>query len=123
MASKILNEAKQAVDEGNLIGSDSELLQFQVLLPKLFDCRGIGEGFANIINTIQIGISNLKGEPLNAAQVNVIWRTVRQLNVGPFISFESSLDFLEDLEATGISVQSKFVSEWLSETSSFGAHG
>src|SRR5258707_810774 len=71
-ASGILDSARQAVHEGNPLESDNQFLQFQALLPKLFECRTIGEGFANIINAIQIGIANLNGQPLDAVQLNAV---------------------------------------------------
>ena len=119
-ACEILSEARRAVEEGDQMGCQAEVLEFEQLLQPLFECRAIGEGFANVINTITFGISNLAGAPLNKAQVGALWRVMRGLFTGPFLSFEDSLGIVQDLEKVGLNLNSEFVSEWASESSTIG---
>jgi len=57
-------EALESFRNGDIIGSDNAIMQLHALLPELFCCRDIGEGFGALINAIYYALANRKGEPL-----------------------------------------------------------
>jgi hypothetical protein len=119
-ATEALSEARDAIQTGDRIAMASEMMTFEGLLSPLFECRQIGEGFANIINVIHLGAANLQGAPYSEEQVNTLWRVIRALSVGPFVSFSDSLVTVRELEKVGLSFKSAFFDEWVSETSTVG---
>ena len=119
-ASDVLSAARLALVEEDKIACDSEVILFEQLLGPLFECRDVGEGYANVINTIQVGISNMAGVPLNQDQINALWRVIRELFEGPYLSFEESLGKVEELERVGLCINSALISEWVSESSVIG---
>jgi len=114
-ASESLSEARAAHDDGDRIGSASEVLRFEQLLQPLFECRDIGDGYANVINTIHFAIANLKGELLSEAQITALWRIIRELAEGPFLSFSDSLVFVKQLDTVGLRLNNSFLEEFAME--------
>jgi len=120
LASESLSEARDAIGDNDRVACASELMRFEQLLQPLFECREIGDGFANVINTIHIAIANRNGEPLTDVQINTLWRIVRTLLNGPFLNFSESLVFVRDLSKVGLGLNNSFFQEWASESSTVG---
>lgn len=115
-----LSEAKRAIEQDDRIACASELLKFDGILRGLFECRAIGEGFANVINSIHLSILNLEDLPLNNAQITTLWRVMRELSVAPFLSFPQSLEMVRQLKNVGLNINNSFLVEWVSEHSTLG---
>jgi len=120
LASESLSEARGAIESGDRVACASEMMRFEQLLQPLFECRDIGDGFANVINTIHIGIANRQSEPLTVAQINTLWRIARAVLNGPFLSFSDSLAFVRELGKVGLGLNNNFFQEWASESSRIG---
>jgi hypothetical protein len=101
---EVLGFLDQAKKSGDPMESDELVQRAQLVLPRLFECRGIGDGFGLIINSLYIAFANLRGKPLNAEQLDVIWRVLRELRSRPALSFEQGLTRVEDLEGAGLEV-------------------
>src|SRR5258708_19354971 len=66
---RILEESKANLVNQNLVESDRCIMQFQALLPDLFSCRRLGDGFGNVVNSIMISLVNKRGIPLELKDV------------------------------------------------------
>jgi hypothetical protein len=76
----------------------------QLVLPRLFACRSIGDGFGIVINSVHFAFANLRGMPLTHGQLNVLWRVLRELRLRPAMTVEQGVRLAEDLEAQGLVV-------------------
>ena len=101
----IINAAINMEREADLISSDDAIHRLQALLPELFCCRSIGDGFAAIVNAIYHSISNMHGTPLNAQQLQAIKKALSRINTGPFLVFEEAVDEISSLEEAGFDVE------------------
>ncbi len=70
----------------------------QLILPKLFACRSIGDGFGVVINSVHFAFTNLRGTPLTPNQLNAVWRVLRELRDRPAMSLEQGIQRVEELE-------------------------
>jgi hypothetical protein len=102
-----MDESFEQFVEGDRISSDDSVQKFQTLLPELFCCRSLGDGFAIIVNSLFHMINNLKGSPLNVDQIKAIRKLLRRLHSEPFIDFEEATDELIVLEESGLNVITK----------------
>jgi hypothetical protein len=91
--------------DGELIMADDAMQSVQGLIPELFCCRSLGEGFGIIINGILCAFQNLAGAPLGREQVDSIRRTFQSLRAEPFVSAEIAVDKLGELERVGLKVE------------------
>lgn len=103
-ATSALESARQRIVQNDLIGSDREMGKFQVLLPELFQCRQIGDGFGALINAIETAFINQRGKPLTGEQVSAVWRMIKELRAHPFITTDTAADRVEELAETGLLV-------------------
>lgn len=111
-----LELSRRAIQDGNLMLADQFLLSFQSLLPDLFGCRKIGDGFANTINAIHFAFVNRKGKPLTFDQTNLLWRIMKELRNGPFLSFDMSLEFVSQLEDASLAVYPSILADLLPDS-------
>lgn len=88
----------------NAMEADRFVQRVQLVLPKLFACRSIGDGFGVIINSIHFAFTNLRGTPLTHSQLNVVWRALRELRARPAMPAEQGIQFAGELEAQGLEV-------------------
>jgi hypothetical protein len=109
-----LSEARRAGEDGDEIASLTEILQFEALLPDLFACRAIGDGFANVVNSVHLGIANLDGDPLKAVQITAIWRIFRELAIAPYLSFSDSIKIIRQMKLVGLELNGEFLTDWAS---------
>lgn len=114
-ACESLSEARAALAEGDKVGSASGVARFEQLLQPLFECRNIGDGYANVVNTIHFAIANLKGDLLTEAQITTLWRIIREIAGGPFLSFRDSLVFVKQLDKVGLRLGNRFLEEFAME--------
>jgi hypothetical protein len=85
--------------------SDRLSIEAQMILPALFSCRkGIGDGYANVINSLHFGFANQRGTPLDSGQLTVVWRVLKELRNKPFVTFDQSFDYVSELEEAGLKV-------------------
>ena len=111
-----LSEARQAAQSQDRVTCASEVMRFEELLQPLFECRAIGDGFANVVNSIHMCLANRKGIPLDERQITTLWRIVRETSSGPFLTFADSLSAVRELEKVGLTLNSSFIVEWASES-------
>jgi len=88
----------------NPIDADRFLQRVQAILPKLFALRSIGDGFGVVVNSLYVAFANLRGRPMNHAQIDVAWRLVRELRARPALSLEQGIQLVEELEECGLVV-------------------
>lgn len=107
-ALELLKTAADLLNEGRLSGNpmegDRALQRVQLLLPKLFELRGIGEGFGLLITTLHFAFVNMHGVPPTQNQLNAVWRTIRELRNRPMMTMDQIVDRVEELETAGFQV-------------------
>jgi len=109
-----LKEAQSAAEDGLTAACALHVMSFEDLLQPLFECRAIGDGFANVVNTIHFGIANLEDAPISPDQIGAIWRIIRELSVAPFLTYAESLDRVRQLRKVGITINNSFIQDWVS---------
>ena len=100
-----ITDAINGQREGDLISSDDSVQRLQALLPELFCCRSIGDGFGAIINAIYHSIANMQGVALNAAQLEAIKRGLRRISTEPFLEFSEAVDEIIPLQDVGFELE------------------
>jgi hypothetical protein len=112
VASRLLAKAMDLIETsieahqlGNEFAKDDCANQLAALLPELFCCRDIGEGYGALIIAIHYGLRNRGAELLTEDQLISIRYAIRKLSATPFISFEDSLPLIEDMERTALIVE------------------
>jgi hypothetical protein len=106
-----LESAREKMFQHELIASDRETGKFEVLLPELFQCRKIGDGFGALINAIETAFVNQRGKPLAEKQLSALWRIVKELRAHPFITTDIAADRAEELARTGLLVDPTIIGD------------
>ena|ERR1039458_6752913 len=118
-----LAEARRAMETEDRIGCASAVLSFEELLQPLFECRAIGDGFGNVINTVHFAVANLDDLPLSNNQITTLWRVFKELAVTPFLNFPESLRIVKELRKTGLNLNNNLIAQWASESSEIESEG
>ena len=87
---------------GELLQADTEMQKLQVLLPELFCCRSLGDGFGTIINALMSAFEGLGGDIPNAAQIVAMRRMLELLSEKPFLSVDEADQQIELFEKVGL---------------------
>lgn len=112
----LVNESINMLIYDDLISSDDAIQRFQALLPELFCCRGLGDGFGAVINSIFHAIGNMEDTPMNETQLRAILNILKRIHTEPFIEYDEAVEELMNLEAAGFEVSPphfKFVADLL----------
>jgi len=111
-AFKLIDEAVQLVTEAinyfkeeNKIASDDAIQRVQALLPELFCCRALADGFGAIVSSIFQGLRNREGEPLNFHQLVTLKTVLKKIRSEPYIVFDEAVDQIMKLEDVGFTVE------------------
>ena len=115
-AGQILEEARTASRRKDLVTSDRYVQRFQALLPRLFASRGVGDGYAVVINSLHFAFVALRGKPVSFEQLTTIWRVLRELRNRPFIPFEQALDSATELENAGLQIDPPIIGQLVGDT-------
>jgi hypothetical protein len=101
---RALEDARDALRADDIMQSDHHVHSMQMLLPDLFRCRTIGDGFGTVINALEIALVNQRGEPLVEKQILAALRALKELRSHPFITFDSAQQSVEELAKAGLQV-------------------
>lgn len=113
-----VNDAIEAEDAADVIGVANECMRLQVLLPELFCCRSLGDGFGAVVNSIFHALRNAAGSPLNQVQLRALRRALEKLRAEPFMRFDTAVDVTMSLEDSGFTVEPEafeYLADWLDE--------
>jgi hypothetical protein len=106
---KYLNESIKMLNKDDLLSSDDALQRFQALLPELFCCRNLGDGFGAVVNSIFHSLKNLDGIPLNGKQLEAVLKTVRRIYTEPYIAFNEAVEEIMSLENTELEMEPPYI--------------
>lgn len=103
-AKEAAQESLEALKRGELISSDESMQRLQALLPELFYCRDLGDGFGAIINALKFSFENAHGTPFSEGQIRLIGQVVERIRQEPFLHFEQAAELVGNLEDSGLTV-------------------
>jgi len=106
--------ALDAIAADNALVADTEIQKVQVLLPELFCCRTLGDGFGTIVNSFMSAFEALAGDTPDVDQIRAINRVLQVLKEKPFLSADEADDQVEVLESAGLSPYPSELVEFLS---------
>jgi hypothetical protein len=112
-----LARSQKALDviDSDPVSADDEMQQLQAILPELFCCRTIGDGFGALINSIQYALVNQKGLPLSKSQISSLLGGIRKLRGAPFIGFEDAVNLAITFENAGLVIDPPALSDLADE--------
>jgi hypothetical protein len=113
-----IDVAINMIIENDIISSDDAIQRFQALLPELFCCRNLGDGFGAIVTSIFNSLTNLEGVPANLEQLEVIRKITARILTEPFIVFDEAVDEIMLFEKVGLISESshfEFIADLLIE--------
>ena len=84
------------------IEADDAAQRMQGLLPELFCCRSLGDGFGIVVNGLMCGFQNLEGIPLRREQAEKVRQTLIKLRSEPFLRAEDAVKTVAVLEEVGL---------------------
>lgn len=84
--------------------SDDAIQKIYALMPELFCCRTLGDGFGLLIKAVFHSIQNSNGKPFDETQIAALQRTLTRLYNEPYITFQVALQLELLLEGTGLLV-------------------
>jgi hypothetical protein len=116
LAGDRLDEALELSAAADSIGADDSVQRLAALLPELFCCRSLGDGFGGVINGIQCAWINQDGSALTRQQLEKVRWVIRRLREEPFIAELKALELLQELERAGLNVEPpgmEVLTDWL----------
>jgi len=116
-AISVLDQGRAAARNNDPIAADRFVLRFQLMLPGLFTCRKLGDGFAVIVNSLHFAFINQHGNPLTLDQLTTVWRIVRELRTRPFLSFDQALEYVTEIESHQLHIDPTILSDLLADPS------
>jgi hypothetical protein len=108
---QFLMSAVKALRERDGFGADDFVNKFIALLPELFSCREIGDGFALSVTCVFYGLQNLEGVPANEKQLLAIASVIRSLRHNIFCTIDLAVSLLDSLEKEGLDLNAPLLTE------------
>jgi len=100
----LMDEASSHDADGDVIAADDAVQRLRGLLPELFCCRALGDGFGAAVNAVHYSLANRRGLPLDASQIRAVGGALRLIRKKPFLSLEEALGAIDSLEDSGLAV-------------------
>jgi|SRR5271157_838189 len=105
-----LAEAALSAD-ADLVAFDDNMQVLYSLLPELFCCRSLGDGFASVVNAIQQAVANQRGIPMNGNQAEAVLIALRELKRSPFLPHSDAVELVMRLEDANLVVDPPALSQ------------
>jgi hypothetical protein len=102
---KALSHLQDAIDAAKIddwFASDNKVMIFENLLPELFCCRKLGDGFGAVINAVHFALKNRDDESLTIDQISAISGLMERVHQRPFLSFGEAVDQINALRKKGL---------------------
>jgi hypothetical protein len=113
LAVKLLDQALKYAEEAfeylkvdDLLGSDDSTIKLRAILPELYCCRSIGEGYATLIVSLYHGLNNKKSSYTEDQLLNITY-SLKRLCAEPFMNLDTALDLVLQLENSHLIVEPK----------------
>jgi hypothetical protein len=103
-ADRELDQAVSELRSDNKLEADDATQRFFALLPELFCCRSLGDGFGLIVSSMFHGVQNLEGMPADEEQLLAFVYTTQFARRHPFCSSETAAQVVEKLSESGLNV-------------------
>lgn len=94
---------------GDAVAADYELSKLRGLLPELFCCRSLGDGYGAVIVALTTVLQEHKTRPLSTEQIRAIKALLKALRERPLMRIQTALDEIEKLERAGLNTTPKVV--------------
>lgn len=92
--------------------------RYQLLLPELFACRSLGEGFGLIVSSLQNAATRLPGHAMDEQQIRTVRSALAALRSDPFMTFDAAMAHVSSLEHADLNVNPpkfEYLADLLSE--------
>lgn len=93
-----------AIGRGELIESDEEAMRCQAVLPELFCCRELGDGFASVVNAVKLAFRNSGGTLFSKSQLEAMQIALGRIRAEPYLNFEIAVEIIAYLEDANLVV-------------------
>jgi len=113
-AIRLIEEARGAQPK-DALEADHCVQRLQMMVPRLFFWRSIGEGYAVLINSLHFAFINQRGRLLTFEQMTTLWRILKELRTRPFLPFDQALGYIGEMEAAQFEVDPPILSEILED--------
>jgi len=97
-----IDQSLLAHRDNDSIEADDATQRMQGLLPELFCCRSLGDGFGIVVNGLMCAFQNLAGIPLRRDQAEKVRQTLIKLRSEPFLRAEDAVQSIDVLEEVGL---------------------
>jgi hypothetical protein len=104
---RALDDAQSA----NPIHADDAMQHVHSLLPELFCCRALGDGFGAVIGALLEAFGHMKGLPMTPTQIRAVRGAMQAIRSNPRISFEKATEQIDGLEETGLMIEPPLANE------------
>ena len=95
--------ALDAIATNDMLAADTEIQKIQVVLPELFCCRVLGDGFGTIVNALMSAFETLSGNTPDVAQIRTMNQVFQLVKEKPFLSADEADEQVEKMESVGLS--------------------
>jgi hypothetical protein len=97
-------------EQGDLFGSEDSMQKIHMLLPELFCCRELGDGFGMIVMALYHAHNGRNDNPYDRAQILEVKHLLRVLLDEPFLPTKLAVERIINLEDCGLEVNPKRMS-------------
>lgn len=105
---ELLISSSKYLSQGDEVSSDNDIQHFLALLPELFCCRSIGDGFASIITSIYNSVINQSEIGLlSGNQIAKVLLLIEKIQNEPFLELDEAIDLILLLDDAGLNVEPK----------------
>lgn len=94
----LADEALGELRASRPLASHEATISIQSLLPELFACRGLGDGYGALINCVQLALINRHAVPLEESHLIALRSILRATRDAPFIRFDKARRLIRDFE-------------------------
>jgi hypothetical protein len=101
----LATQAAHSTSSDNYVDMDDCLIRLKALLPELFACRTVGDGFGMIINAVFWAITKRQTRPFLIEEVEVLAQTIQTLREEPMLGASKASRLIDALEDSGLDVE------------------
>ena len=106
-----LDRALDDMQSGDPIHADDAMQHVHAMLPELFCCRALGDGFGAVVSALLGTFDHLRGLPMKLQQIRAVRCAVETIRSNPRISFETAMEQIDQLERSGLNVDPPLAGE------------